>query len=149
MIPEGPGSKFIIEVYNLTKGFPLVKHGFEAPESGYLRNQRHVTNTSDVEALLGWFTPEVVTQLPESSRRALRRHLQSQITRRGKMIETHEKERLSQLPIFERLVVGQSTGGPVLTYSISSIKLIIVFHILHYLLPRGGLWQFPAWMFCL
>jgi hypothetical protein len=88
------------------KGFPLVDGRLRVSVTGFLRHTKRIADTTDIQTMFQWITPEIVAKLPDSTRDELRNYLAAQTA----SIELSETDRthLSKLPIYKSLTMQEN-----------------------------------------
>jgi hypothetical protein len=95
----------IADIYKLGKSpFPLVEKKFQSSPTGYLRANRQIVDATDLEALLHWITPDILSNTDSSIRDRFRTHLISSIRQRQDALPEFHNDLISKLPIFKKLV---------------------------------------------
>lgn len=90
--------------------FPLVNCDFDSSPTGYLRSCRRIVDAMDLEAILGWLTPDRIATVEKKVKDRLPQYLHRVISRRDALQPT-EKEQLSLLPVFKKLIPDNVDGG--------------------------------------
>jgi hypothetical protein len=98
-------SGLISDIYKLGKApFPVVDKRFQSSPTGYLRANRQIVDATDLEGLLYWITPDILSKTDTSIRDRFRTHLISSIRQRQDALPEYHNDLISKLPIFKRLV---------------------------------------------
>lgn len=116
-----------MEIYQICGAqFPLVDENFKVSTNGYLRSKRRIVDATDLEALLHWITPAIIEKFDDSLKDRFRTHILFALRRRvGIPLHKHDHEKLSKLPVFKKLVPGESESGPLYKYGMSICSDII------------------------
>lgn len=80
--------------------------------TGFLRSTRRIVDTTDLEALLQWITPEIINGLGNSVKDRYKEHLVVSLRRRlGIPLHKEEHEKLLKLPLFKKVVSVEGKSG--------------------------------------
>lgn len=107
LIPHTTGGALVMKIYEKAgKGFPLVDGRLHVSATGFLRHTKRIADTTDIQTMFQWITPEIVAKLPDSTLDELRNYLVAQTA----SIDLSETDRthLSKLPIYKSLVMQKN-----------------------------------------
>ena len=115
MAQTGDNADLITSILQLSgRRFPVVDSDFKIPRTGFLRSTRRIVDTTDLEALLQWITPEIINGLENCVKDRYKEHLVVSLRRRlGFPLHKEEHEKLLKLPIFKKVVSTESKSGDV------------------------------------
>jgi hypothetical protein len=106
LIPHATGGALIMKIHEKAgKSFPLVDGRFHVTAKGFLRSTRRIADTTDIQTIFLWITPEIVAKLPDSTRDEFRKYI---VTRCTNDLSEIDRVRLSKLPIYRSLLVQQN-----------------------------------------
>lgn len=98
-------SGLIADIYQLVKApFPLVEKSFQSSPTGYLRANRQIVDATDLEAILHWITPDILSKANTSIKDRFRIHIILSIHQRQNALPEQHNDLISKLPIFKKLV---------------------------------------------
>jgi hypothetical protein len=122
----GDGGELLRTIFHDTnRRFPLVEKNFKVSSTGYPRSARRIVDTTDLEALLYWITPEIIGDLEDSVKELYAGHLVMALRRRlGVPLAKVELERISKLPVFKKIVTVEVDSGTTYGYPSYVHKLI-------------------------
>jgi hypothetical protein len=87
------------------RGFPLVDGRFHVTAKGFLRSTRRIADTTDIQTIFLWITPEIVAKLPDSTRDEFRKYI---VTHCAFDLSEVDRVRLAKLPIYKSLLVQKN-----------------------------------------
>jgi hypothetical protein len=106
------GDGIIYEIYqSCNVPFPLVERSFTVGSQGYLRRCQRIVDEDNLEAVLTWITADKVEQVDNRIKDRLREHILYAIRRRGTSLEEHERETITQLPMFKECIPCENEAG--------------------------------------
>ena len=106
LIPHTTGGALIMKIHEKAgKSFPLVDGRLHVSAKGFLRSTRRITDTTDIQTIFQWITPEIVAKLPDSTRDEFRKYI---VTHSTFDLREIDPVHLSKLPIFKTLLVQKN-----------------------------------------
>jgi hypothetical protein len=82
-----------------------VEKDFHVAIDGYLRSTRRIVDSTDLEGLIHWITPDIIENLSDSMKDRFRKHLLMALRRRlGIPLAQSNYEILSKFPVFKNIV---------------------------------------------
>jgi hypothetical protein len=123
---SGNGGELLRTIFHDdNRRFPLVEKNFKVSSTGYARSARRIVDTTDLEALLYWITPEIIGDLEDSEKELYAGHLVMALRRRlGVPLPKADLERVSRLPVFKKIVAVEVDSGTTYGYTSQIHKLI-------------------------